>query len=66
MKFSPTSLLPSDSRILKGATVDENCRFQSLGLLLEVYEHEYRANGMKFYVHVQEIPSPWYLYLVEG
>jgi hypothetical protein len=55
MQFSPTSLLPSDSRILKGATGDENCHFQSLGLLLEGYEHKYRANGMNFCVHVQEI-----------
>jgi len=55
MQFSPTSLLPSDSRILKGATGDENCRFQSLGLLLEGYEYEYRANGINFCVHVQEI-----------
>jgi hypothetical protein len=55
MQFSPTSLLPSDSRILKGANGDENCRFQSLGLLLEGFEHECRANGMNVCVHVEEI-----------
>jgi len=55
MQFSPTFLLPSNSRILKGATGDENYRFQSLGLLLEVYENAYRTNGMNFCVRVQEI-----------
>ena len=55
MKVSPTSLLTSDSRIVKGATGDENCRFQSLALLLEGYEYEYHANGMNFCVHVREI-----------
>ena len=48
-------LLTSDSRILEGATGHENCRFRSLGLLLEDCKHEYRANGMNVCVSVQEI-----------